>query len=288
MRKLLILLVFISCTSQKEEIQIDVQGHRGARGLYPENTIYGFIEALKLGVTTLELDLVVSGDGQVVVSHEPILSKEICIDTTGNNLDTLINLYQLPYSEIEKYDCGSLFVERFPNQEKRALSKPLLEVVFTEIEQFIADNDLQKVNYNIELKTTIETDSIFHPHPHEFSDLVYQLITEFDLWERVNIQSFDFRTLKYFHKAYPNVRLALLIENGLTWEENIDSLGFIPEIYSCYFPLLTEKIISDLQSNKMLVIPWTVNEEKDIAKMIEWNVDGIISDYPSSVLDLTK
>lgn len=282
-----VLMLAAACATPKQSNQMDIQGHRGARGLMPENSIEGFIKAIDLGVTTLELDLVVSKDNQVIVSHEHFLSPAFCSDLDGDRIkeDTIFNLYQMTAEEIKQYNCGSLPHSRFPEQEKINTYKPTLNEVLNEVESYLSDNNLPLVNYNIELKTTPETDIKFHPTPDIFSDLVYQLISERKLWDRVNIQSFDFRTLKYFHETYPKVKLAVLIEEEANWQVNIEELGFTPEIYSCYFQLLSRENISELQEAGMLVIPWTVNEVPDIQKMIDWEVDGIISDYPDRVIE---
>lgn len=276
------------CTPQQEEKPLDIQGHRGARGLAPENSIEAFLMATEMGVKTLELDLVVSKDNKLVVSHEPYFSPDFCLGTSGESLksDSIINMYDLPYAEILKFDCGSKGNPRFPGQARFTTVKPLLEEVIDTVEYAVKRLGRAPIYYNIELKTTNKTDSIFHPTPHQFSDLVYELISSKNIWERVNIQSFDFRTLQYFHSRYPEVKLALLIENELDWNENIDSLGFTPEIYSCYFELLNQVIVSDLQSNGMEVIPWTVNEVESMQKMLQMEVDGIITDYPDRALTL--
>jgi len=283
-----VLLLTISCHNQEEEKSIDIQGHRGARGLMPENTIPAFKRAIDLGVQTLELDLVVSKDQQLVVSHEPYFSPDFCLDMQGNEIpkDSLINIYNISYDEIKSYDCGSIGNPRFPEQEKMKVSKPLLSDVIDEIEKYTKNK--KPLLYNIELKTTKETDTVFHPTPEVFSDLVYELLSEKGIWDRVNIQSFDFRTLKYYNKQYPEVKLALLIENELSWKENIDSLGFTPEIYSCYFKLLESKKVNEIQEAGMLVIPWTVNEAGDIKEVISWKVDGVITDYPNRAIELIK
>ncbi|MFK7952964.1 MAG: glycerophosphodiester phosphodiesterase family protein [Ekhidna sp.] len=286
-----IFVLTIACSSVTEQKKIDVQGHRGARGLMPENSIEGFIEAIDLGVSTLELDLVVSKDTQLIVSHEHFLSPEFCADLDGNRIkeDTVFNLYQMTANEIKQFDCGSLKHDRFPDQKKINTYKPTLHEVFDKVESYLASKNLPPVNYNIELKTTPETDSIFHPTPKAFSDLVYEFISTRNLWNRVNIQSFDFRTLEYFNEVYPEVRLAVLIEYEQDWKVNIEKLGFSPEIYSCYFELLSREQIKNIQESGMQVIPWTVNEVSDIKKMIDWDVDGIISDYPNRLIEtITK
>lgn len=288
MRYLLLAMTVYACSSPNREI--DIQGHRGARGLMPENTIPAFLYAVDLGVTTLELDLVVSKDGELVVSHEPYFSHEMCADSIGQRIasDTLYNIYQMTYEEVSQFDCGSLEHPRFPNQQKMKIGKPLFKDMISAVEDHLVKNRLPKVNYNIELKTNAATDNIYHPTPEEFSELVYEEVSVLKIWNRVNIQSFDFRTLQYFRQKYPNVKLALLIENELRWEQNTDSLGFVPDIYSCYYELLSQEIVKNLQKEGLAVIPWTVNNTKDMEQLIEWGVDGIITDYPDRTVELLK
>lgn len=282
-------LILLGCSTTNESNRaIDIQGHRGARGLAPENSIPAFLMAVELGVTTIELDLSVTRDGQLVVSHEPYFSPVFCLDSGGMVIpaDTVINMYALDYDQVKAFDCGSKGNPRFPGQKRMETVKPLLSEAIDEIEFYAKFLERTPLRYNIELKTQQGTDTIFHPTPEVFSDLVHALISEKGIWDRVNIQSFDFRTLQYFNQKYPDVRLALLIENELPWKENVDSLGFTPEIYSCYYPLLSEKIIDELQSEDMLVIPWTINEKEEMKKLLDWGVDGIITDYPDRALTL--
>ena len=291
MKKLCLLgLILVACSAPEEEIQIDIQGHRGARGLAPENSLEAFVLATNMGVNTLELDLIVSKDSQLVVSHEPFFSPDFCLDPDGSELnpDSLINMFQLDYDDIAAYDCGSKGNPKYPEQDRFAVQRPLLSDVLDSIEALVTTSGREPVYYNIELKTKAYTDSIYHPRPEVFSDLVYKMITQKNLWDRVNIQSFDFRTLKYFNQTYPDVKLALLIENTLAWEKNIDSLGFTPEIYSCYFKLLSPGVVDEMQEKGMKVIPWTVNEVADLNEMLALEVDGIITDYPDRALTLIK
>lgn len=287
-------IIFISCfllaCEYGHQKKIDIHGHRGARGLAPENSLPGFILAIELGVNTLELDLVVSADNQLIVSHEPFFSPQICRDQFGKAIphDSTINIYQLDYSQIKLFDCGSKGNMRFPEQSKISIYKPLLKDVIDSVESFVKNNQLNPINYNIELKTTVETDSVFHPHPATFSDLTYSLLKEMEILDRVTIQSFDFRTLHYFHTRYSDVELALLIANELTWKANIDSLGFTPEIYSPYYLLLSQENVTELQKAGMRVIPWTVNELSDIKSVLALGVDGIITDYPDRADEIIK
>ena len=111
---------------------------------------------------------------------------------------------------------------------------------------------------------------------------------EKEIIDRITIQSFDFRTLQYFKKKYPEVKLVLLIGNELDWKSNIDSLGFKPEVYSPNYRLLSQEIVREIQEAGMKVVPWTINDFFDLNKVLAWQVDGIITDYPDRALIITK
>ena len=136
------------------------------------------------------------------------------------------------------------------------------------------------VGYNIELKSSPDRDEIYHPGVAEFSDTVQSLLADLLPADRYTIQCFDFRILRYFHKTYPDVTLVALIENAKGVDANLKDLGFTPEVYSPYFKLLTKKSIDHCHELGMKVVPWTINELKDMRKMVEKGVDGIITDYP--------
>jgi glycerophosphoryl diester phosphodiesterase len=298
MRSLLIFIILsvcIQCGQQStsdvsdEGGSLDLQGHRGMRGLFPENSILGFLKALELGVNTLELDIVMSGDTQLVVSHEPFISSAICQYPGGRQIpketEKELNMYHMTYNEIKAFDCGSLLNQDFLLQEKSRVSKPLLTEVLDTVEQ-VATAKGQLIHYNIELKSELALEGIYHPEVAVFCQVAYQAINDQVDWRRITIQSFDFRILRYFNKHYPEVQLALLIENELSWELNIDSLGFKPEIYSCDYALLSAETISELQEINMKVIPWTVNDSIDMRQLIHWGVNGLITDYPNIALQI--
>jgi glycerophosphoryl diester phosphodiesterase len=264
--------------------KFDIQGHRGARGLRPENTIPAFLLALDSGVTTIELDLAVTKDKKLVVSHEPWMSAEICTNPEGiaftSKDERKHNIYKMTYDQVKLWDCGSKGNERFPQQQKMSVSKPLLNDVIVAIENHIKSYTRYEVDYNIEIKTLPIDDNKFHPTPQVFSDLVYKLVDEYLPLDRLVIQSFDFRVLQYWHEKYPEVRLAALVENKKTIEENLDDLGFMPSIYSPYFKLINKDDVAWLQDKKIRVIPWTVNEPSEMLSLKGMNVDGFITDYP--------
>lgn len=287
----LFLLIIMGFSAQGQYIpKFDLQGHRGARGLKPENTIPAFITALNYGVTTIELDVVITKDKQVVLSHEPWMSVDICLkpDSTpiSKEEEKSISIFQMEYNEIKNFDCGSKGNVKFPEQEKMVANKPLLQDVIVAVETHIKNYSLYEVDYNIEIKSTKTGDNKFHPDPKAYSDLVYQVINQYLPLERVVIQSFDFRVLKYWKEKYPTVRLAALVENKSSVEKNLKELGFSPSIYSPYFKLLSQQAIADLRRKKIRVIPWTVNEPEDMKRLKSWGVDGIITDYPNRAAEL--
>ncbi|GAB5523427.1 MAG: glycerophosphodiester phosphodiesterase family protein [Roseivirga sp.] len=262
----------------------DIQGHRGARGLLPENTIPAFLRALDEGVTTLELDVVITKDKQVVISHEPYMSGAICTKPDGSAVvaseSKKLNIYEMTYEQVRAFDCGSRGNARFPEQQKIKTVKPLLNDMIDAVEDYIAKNNLPKVGYNIELKSSSSRDGVYHPMINEFSDLVQATIAAKLSADRYTIQCFDFRVLQYFHKTYPEVSLVALVENRKGVAANIENLGFIPQVYSPNFRLIDKKDIAYCHEQGMKVVPWTVNTLKDMKQLVKKGVDGIITDYP--------
>jgi glycerophosphoryl diester phosphodiesterase len=271
--------------------KISIQGHRGARGWFPENTLTSFMEAIKLGVDTLEMDVVISQDRQVVVSHEAWMNEVFCTRPDGKEVEAnssgKYNLYTMAYAEIARYDCGIRGHKEFPLQKKIAEHKPLLTEVITKIEAFVAENKLPAIKYNIEIKTDGD-DDVFNPEPNKFVELVYNEIEKYKIIERTNLQSFDSRILQEIKKRDPAIQMALLVENNDGLDINLNRLGFIPNTYSPDFCLVDSKLVEQVHERNMKLIPWTVNETTDIKKMISLAVDGIISDYPDRVVETIK
>ena len=268
--------------------QFDLQGHRCARCLFPENSIEGFLVAVELQVNTVEMDVVISQDNQVVVSHEPWLSSTICLDLNEKPVaeGKELMIYKMSYDELTNYDCGSLPHPNFPQQAKIATFKPLLTEVIAEVEARVAQLELPPVYYNIEIKSTPEGDGVFHPAPKEYCQLVLDVIKAENILDRTIIQSFDVRALQEMKTLAPSLPLALLIEESADFQKNLDQLGFIPEIYSPNFHLVTQELVQSCKEKGMKLIPWTVNEEEDMVTLLELGVDGIITDYPDVALTL--
>ena len=270
----------------------DLQGHRGARGLAPENTIPAFRRALELGVTTLEMDVGISGDGQVVVSHEPWMSHEICACPSGEPVPEPRarehTLYRMPYAEIEQYDCGRRRHPDFPRQETQPAAKPLLRDVIGRAEAYVAEHDRPPVFYNIEIKSRPEWDGTFHPKPEAFARRVLTAVHEGGVAGRTTIQSFDARALRAMRQLRDDeppegaVRLALLVVHGTAalLPEQLDELGFTPDLYSPAHASVDEALVHAAHKRGLQVVPWTVNEREQMRRLLRLGVDGLITDYP--------
>ena len=276
--------------TEKPQKAIDVQGHRGCRGLLPENTIPAFKKAIDLGVTTLELDLVISKDKEVIISHEPFFSHEISITPTGEEVskenEKQLNIYELNYQDIKTYDVGSRDHTRFPKQIKMKVHKPSFKDMVNEIEAYVTDHNAVKPFYNIEIKRKPEMDDIFHPGVKEFARLVVEVVQELGIEDRTYIQSFDIGSLQEVKAIAPQMKLVYLIENENSIAINIKNLGFRPDVYSPFHKLILPQMSKYCEQQHIQLIPWTVNTVEDMKSMIAIDVDGIITDYPDVLIDL--
>lgn len=265
----------------------DKQGHRGCRGLMPENTIPAMLHALELGVTTLEMDVVISKDNQVLLSHEPFFNHEISTKPNGEAVmekeEKQLNIFRMNYADIKKYDVGMLAHPRFPQQQKMKAYKPLLSEVFDSVRTYCERKNRPLPFFNIETKSLPVGDEVYHPRPAEFVDLLMQQIQQAGMEKYITIQSFDFRTLQNLHDKYPNMATAMLIEeddrSGI--EAQLSALGFQPTVYSPHYRLVTETLLRFCHSRNIKVIPWTVNSKTEIQRLRKMGVDGIITDYPN-------
>jgi len=166
--------------------------------------------------------------------------------------------------------------------------KPSLADVVAAVNEKLSDLGKSSINYNIEIKRKIEWDHSHHPPFQEFADILIREIYALGIADVSTVQCFDIETLKYLHRKYPDVTLVLLIANQHTPQANIADLGFVPEVYSPYFKLVDAALVSYCRKHSMKLIPWTVNENSEIEKMVTLGVDGIISDYPDRVIKIVS
>lgn len=284
----LVLMFVLSCHLTKKTVapqaDFDKQGHRGSRGLMPENTIPAMIRAIDLGVTTLEMDAVITADKQVILSHDTHYNPETTTIDGGSFIDKKDQdkyiIYQMTYQETTRFDVGLRPYAAFPKQQRVKAIKPLLSDVIDSVEKYIRSKNLKPVHYNIETKLSPAGDNKQHPAPDEFVELLMGVVNSKKIGSRVIIQSFDFRTLKVMHSKHPEIRLAALVSNTKSVADNTQSLGFIPAIYSPNYMLVNAAMIEQCHQLKMKIIPWTVNDKAKLDSLRQMGVDGIISDFP--------
>lgn len=259
------------------------QGHRGCRGLLPENTIAAFLKAIEFPqITTLEMDVVVTADHKVLVSHEAWMNHEICSKPDGTAVlkkeEKRFNIYRLEGSEVQAFDCGKRGHPRFPDQMTLPNHKPFLH----EVIDVLNVSGKPFPNLNIEIKTEGRRgDNLFHPKPEAFVKIVLEELIQLNIMANTTLQSFDVRILQEIKKLNSRVPLGLLVENkkGLKW--NLRKLGFLPDYYNCHYKILTKRTVDKCHSMNVRVIPWTVNNFEHINNLIQIGVDGIITDYPN-------
>ena len=283
--KKIFLILFLCSTVSMAQIHLDTQAHRGGRGLMPENTIPAMINALDLGIQTLEMDVVISKDNQVVVSHDTYLSSDFVRKPDGTDVtrseEKQIILYQLTYNEMKKFDVGSKPFPEFPQQKKFRTYRPLLSELIDSVDVYVKKKGLNAPFYNIEIKSTPDGDGNSHPEPKAFVDLVLAICAQKKLGSRLTIQSFDVRPLQLIHEQHPEIKISYLTANIKSVEANLAVLGFKPTIYSPYYKTVTAESVKNCHNLGIQVVTWTPNTKEEINKLIELGVDGIISDYPN-------
>jgi len=275
MRDLLASLLLFSVPA----MAIDLQGHRGARGLLPENTLPGFERAIALGVTTVELDVGVTRDGVVVVHHDRTLNPDLARGPDGEWVKAPAPaIFSLTFEQLKSYDVGRLrpgseYLSRFKDQE------PVDGARIPKLEDVLKLD--AKVRFNIETKISPEApQETLAPEP--FARALIAEVRKAGVEKRTTIQSFDFRTLKVVEREAPEIATAYLTSKRYPDPALVAEAG--ARIWSPDFSVLTEEVVKKARTLGLRIIPWTVNEPGDIARVLDMGVDGIISDYPDRVL----
>jgi glycerophosphoryl diester phosphodiesterase len=270
----------------------EVHGHRGCRGLRPENTLPAFLHAAALGVDVIELDVVVSADNQVVVSHEPWLNPLICLNPNGQIIPQAEarhhNLYRMPYATIWRCDCGQLRHPGFPEQVPEPAFKPLLREVLSTLETAAFQLGRAPLGYSIEIKSSPEGDNIFHPAPPAFLALVLAELTSASVLSRTTLLCFDARVLRLAHRLQPNLATCFLVEDRLPWLSSLHQLGYVPTTFGPDFTGITPQVVYALRKAfpALRLVPWTVNEPADMQRLLALGVDGMTTDYPDRLLSI--
>lgn len=279
-----------ACTYEQTYRPFELQGHRGARGLLPENTIPSFLIAVDHGVDTIELDLVVTKDRKLLVSHEPFFNHLISSKPDGTPVteeeQTNFNIYEMTYEETTTFDVGIRGHELFPHQQPTSVQKPLFKDAVRAVEEYVSEKNLKPVSYNIETKSDPEQYGTMFPQPDEFARILAEELSdldhEFDLHKRVTIQSFDPATLIEYRKLNPEIAQAILVNSDEPMENFLGILGYTPEVWSPNYRLVTNRMVEQAHDYGMRVIPWTINTVDEMRFQLDMGVDGIITDYPDS------
>lgn len=289
----------------------DLQGHRGARGLAPENTLLAFARALSIGVTTLEMDAGLTEDGVVVIIHDRRLNPDIARGADGRwATGRPPAIRELTYRELQRYDVGrvrpgSEYSSRWPDQRRADKVRiPTLEEVF-ELTRHARNSE---VRFNIETKISPEAPDET-ADPERFTRALIKVVRDNGMAARTTIQSFDWRTLAVVQKEAPEVSTSYLtsqqqsldnIQAGhredSAWTAGIQfrDHGSVPKmvkaaggrIWSPYFGDLTEAALKEAHTLGLAVLPWTVNDRADMERLMAWGVDGIITDYPDRLREV--
>ncbi|MBC7949033.1 MAG: glycerophosphodiester phosphodiesterase [Chitinophagaceae bacterium] len=261
------------------------EGHRGTRGLMPENTIPAMYKAIDYDVNTVEVDVVFSKDGEVVISHDVYFHPDITTTPQGVHLTNKEaqqhQLYGMNYDSIRKYDVGMKSHPEFPRQQHMPAYKPLMGELIDSTDAY-ARRKGKTILYNIELKTNPANDGVKHPPVEEFVDKVMKVLLDKNVVNRCYLQSFDFRPLQILHRKYPGLVTAVLISGNdkRSFAQQMTELGYTPEMYSPHYSVVTKELVDDCHRRGIKIIPWTVNTLEEMKKMVGLGVDGIITDYP--------
>jgi glycerophosphoryl diester phosphodiesterase len=287
---------------------LDLQAHRGGRGLSPENTLAAFEHALELGVTTLEMDVAITADGVAVISHDPALHAGLTRDAQGQWLQSTGPLIRnLTLAQVQRYDVGRLnpdhaYGKAFPAQQPRDGQRiPTLAAVF-QLVKALGANDVQ---FDIETKVFPKRPNDTAP-PEEFVRIMLAAIREAGVVDRVMIQSFDWRTLQMFQAAEPRIRTMYLTVQNRNFNNTTDPAWTAGRMHRDYlsvahmvkaaggaiwapnFESIDEQAVRTAQAQGLHVMPWTVNEPADMRRLLDWKVDGIITDYPDRLREVMR
>jgi len=304
MRRHPALVALLCALSAAPVAAFDLQGHRGARGLAPENTLAAFAKALAIGVTTIETDLAVTRDGVVVISHDPDLNPALVREHGAWLKERGPPIRSLALAELARYDVGradpaSPYGRQWPEQAASDGERiPTLAALFE-----LAGKAAKPVRFNLETKITPRSGAST-PDPEAFARTVVGEVRKSGMAARTTIQSFDWRTLVAVRALAPEIATACLTAEGgnfdtvrpdasgrSPWHAGIapaDHAGSVPAMaraagcstWSPNFGSVTRERVAEARALGLAVLPWTVNDPADMARLIDWGVEGLITDYP--------
>ncbi|MDC3133755.1 glycerophosphodiester phosphodiesterase family protein [Bacteroidota bacterium] len=248
-------------------------GHRGCRGLYPENTIVGFQKAIQMGVDGIEFDIVLNKNLQIIVSHEPYVDTSYCISNL--NQDHSLNIFEMSLDEIKKIDCGSKYIDRFPNQIKKKEQKPTYKELEKKLENYNGD-------LLFEIKCHPDYVNKYFPDYLTYAKIIDDETKDSPLLKNIIFMSFDWKILNELYKINSGSKYIFLSEKN-DFMKDLDFLTFKPFALGLNYKIISKSIIDSAHDQNQLVYAWTVNSAETFKKLIEINADGIITDYPDKI-----
>ena len=255
-------------------------GHRGCRGILPENSIEGFQKAIDLGVDGIEFDVVVNKDKQVVISHEPYMEQKYCLMPDRGKIKhgKELNLFQMTQMEIEQFDCGSLYHPNFPEQKKLMTYKPLLQELFRKV-------DFSEVMILFEIKSEKIYYGKYQPQPDEYVDIILKEVSNYVHRKNIVFMSFDAIIINELQKKAPQYKLVYLTFSPFKSIKNsIKDLTIKPYGIGMHHKTISKKEIKIAHELGIVVFAWTVNIYKDYMRLKSYGIDGIITDYPDNFI----
>lgn len=291
----------VSCSSLKKTTVADNNdvfykaGHRGARGLMPENTIPAMKKGIDAGANTCEFDIQVTKDGKVMVHHDASFNPAYETMPDGSDIPKTERekyiFYKMNYADIRQFIIGEKDYATFPEQKRIKTYAPLFTELIDSIETFTKSNNYGPVYYMPEIKSDPKEYGKSQPYPEEFVKIVMETLKPYmkQIGKRLIIQCFDLKPLQILHRDYPEVQLALLSsQKNRSIDEQIKLLGFTPDFYLPEFRMITSELLSECHAKRIQVVPWTVNDKSEMEKLIDLGVDGIITDYPDRLAAINK
>ena len=269
----IIILSLLLSSAVMGQNEYKIFGHRGCRGIYPENTINGFKKAILLGVDGIELDVVVNKNQELIISHESYIDTNYCL--TSKLDEESLNIYKMNVSEIQEIDCGSKFIKEFPNQLKIKETKPTYKEFKKELIDYQGDILFEiKCNYNLVNE--------YFPDYENYAKIIFEETRYNKHLEKICFMSFDFRIINELYKIMPNSKYIFLSSNK-EFRQEMKLLNFEPFGVGLDYNIINQEIIDFVHNKKQVIYGWTINDEENSKTLTRMGLDGVITDYPNKI-----